>query len=120
LQSVYHAFTGLATALERERNLRIHCCVAFVVAIAAVVLQVEPIGCAVLALAAGMVITAELMNTALEHLVDLSSQGEFSRLARSAKDTAAGAVLCASLASVVIGVVIFLPRILNLIAMYRS
>jgi diacylglycerol kinase len=78
-------------------------------------LRVDPMGWALLTLAIGFVITAELLNTALERLVDLASNNEFHRIARDAKDTAAAAVLCAAIVAVSIGACVFVPRIINLI-----
>ena len=118
LQSIYHAFSGLLRAIEKERNLKIHCCVVLAIAIAATVLKVDLTGWALLTLAAGTVITAELINTALEHLVDLACNGEFSRLARNAKDTAAAAVLCAAFMAGLLGLIVFLPRVYVLLAQF--
>ena len=61
-------------------------------------------------------ITAELVNTALERLVDIASNNEFHRVARDAKDTAAAAVLCSAIVAAIIGLLVFVPRILSLLA----
>ncbi len=63
----------------------------------------------------GMVWTAEGLNTAIEAVVDLVSP-EYHPLAGRAKDVAAGAVLCAAIAAVVIGVIVFGPRLLAAIS----
>jgi diacylglycerol kinase (ATP) len=69
--------------------------------------------CAVV-LAIGAVWTAEAFNTALEALVDLASP-ENHPLAARAKDVAAGAVLCASISAVVVGAIVFLPKLATLL-----
>ena len=63
-----------------------------------------------------LVISLELVNTAIEAVVDLCTQ-EYHPLAKIAKDTAAGAVLISAIASVVIGLIIFVPKILSLVSL---
>jgi diacylglycerol kinase len=115
-ESFYHAFRGFVIAFRTERNLRIHVTMAVVVATLAAVLRVDPSGWAMLTLAVGIVITAELVNTALERLVDIATNNEFHRVARDAKDTAAAAVLCSAIVAAIIGLLVFVPRILSLLA----
>lgn len=88
---------------------------AVVVAAAAVALHVDPMGWALLTLAIGIVVTAELLNTALERLVDLATNNEFHRIARDAKDIAAAAVLCSAVVAVGIGLCVFLPHLVPLL-----
>jgi undecaprenol kinase len=115
IESFYHAFRGFFIALKAERNLRIHLGTAVVVAVLALTLHVDAQGWALLTLAIGLVITAELINTALERLVDIATNNEFHRVARDAKDTAAGAVLSAAVVAALIGGFVFIPRLLLLI-----
>jgi diacylglycerol kinase len=114
-ESFFHAFRGFWISFKAERNLRIHTALALVVALAAVVLHVDNIGCAMLALAIGIVVTAELLNTALERLVDIATNNEFHRVARDAKDIAAAAVLCSACVATVIGALVFVPHVMSLI-----
>lgn len=116
IESFYHAFHGIWVGLKEERNVRIHLLSAVLVLALGIWLQVDFIGWALLAMAVGLVLTTEFINTALEHLVDLSAEGQYHRSARYAKDTAAAAVLCASLLSLVIGGLVFVPRLLHLFA----
>ncbi len=90
-----YAFAGLAAAWRTQRNVRIHALIAVIVLVAAAALRVPSWGWAVLALAIAVVFAVELLNTALEAVVDLASPGEHP-LAKRAKDIAAGAVLIAS------------------------
>lgn len=62
-----------------------------------------------------MVITFEIINSAIENVVDLASNYHFSMLAKNAKDMAAGAVLVVSLFAVLVGLIIFIPKILALL-----
>jgi len=66
---------------------------------------------ALLTLTIGLVLISEVLNTALEAAVDVSTQ-EFHTLAKVAKDVAAGGVLLASILAVVVGVLVFLPHLL--------
>jgi undecaprenol kinase len=102
-----------ANALKTERNLKIHLALAAVVIGCGIGLQIEAMGWAMLSLAVGIVVAAELINTALERVVDLATEGEFHRLARDAKDVAAAAVLCTAIMAAVIGMLVFVPRIIE-------
>lgn len=115
LESFFHAFRGFAHAFKTERNLRIHVGVAFFVATTAAILRVDASGWAMLTLAVGIVIAAELVNTALERLVDIATNNEFHRIARDAKDTAAAAVLCTAIVAAIIGLLVFVPRLTSII-----
>lgn len=100
--------------------MRIHVVMAVAVALAAWILRVDAIGWALLTLAIGLVITAELINTALERLVDIATNNEFHRVARDAKDTAAAAVLSAAVIAAVIGAFVFVPRVLVIFGRHVS
>jgi undecaprenol kinase len=114
IESFYHAFHGIWVGLKEERNVRLHLLSSVLVLAMGWWLKVDMTGWALLAMAVGLVLTTEFINTALEHLVDLSAEGQYHRSARYAKDTAAAAVLCASLLSLVIGALVFGPRLLAL------
>jgi diacylglycerol kinase len=113
IESFYHAFHGVWIGLKEERNVRIHLLSAVAVTVMGLWLKVDLYGWAALALATGLVLTAEFLNTALEHLVDLSSDGKYHESARYAKDTAAAAVLCASFMALVVGLLVFVPRLIS-------
>ncbi len=115
IESFYHAFHGIWIGLKEERNVRIHFLAAIAVAAAAVWLKVDTLGCISLSFAVGLVLITEFLNTSLEHLVNLNANGEYRESARYAKDTAAAAVLCASVTAVVVGAVVFVPKLMALI-----
>ena len=108
LKSMGWAVQGLKTAFFRERNLRIHISITVLVALAALVLRIKPVEWALLFLAVGLVLVAELVNTAIEYAVDLT-QEQYHPIAKRAKDVAAGAVLIAALCSIIIGFLVFGP-----------
>ena len=102
------AIRGVLYCIGNERNLRIHITAALYVSAFAALGDIEPLGCALLALCFGVMISAELMNTAIERLGDRASP-DFDRLVRDAKDVAAGGVLVCALACVVVGYILFIP-----------
>ena len=107
LRSFKFAFEGIFQAFYHERNMRIHGVMALVVICLAAYLRVELEDWVILLLLIGLVISLELVNTAVERAVDLKSPTRHP-LAKQAKDTAAGAVLLMSIISVIIGVCIFI------------
>ena len=104
-----HALRGLGV-LMRQPNARIHLLTGCVVVILGSWLQINANEWLAVILAIGTVMGAEALNTALELTVDLV-QPEWHELARDAKDVAAAGVLICSLAALVVGVVVFGPRL---------
>jgi undecaprenol kinase len=102
-----YAFAGLFAAWRSERNLRIHAAVAGAVVVACAVLRLPPAAWAVVSLAIALVVTAELLNAAVEAVVDLVSP-EDHPLAKRAKDVAAAGVLAAAAGAVAVGVCVAL------------
>lgn len=110
LGSFRHAFAGIGHVLRTQRNARIHLAVTIGVALLAIWMKIDLAEWAALALAAGLVWTAEVVNTALEAVVDLASP-EHHELARVAKDVSAGAVLLSALAAIVVDALILVPAL---------
>lgn len=94
---------GIANCIHNERNFRIHLVAAFYVVLLAFLLELDRIHFAVLCLTIGNVLVMELLNTAVEALVDLKSPIK-QPLAKVAKDSAAGAVLISAIVSVAVGI----------------
>ncbi len=114
LKSFEYAFKGLLKALKTQHNLWIHLTATVFVIGAGFYFQITKTEWMAIVLAIGGVITAELINTAIEWTVDLVSPDKHP-LAGDIKDVAAGAVLFFALVSVVIGLLIFLPHIINML-----
>ena len=114
LKSFTYSFEGLIQAIRQNQNLRIHMAIAVVVIILGLVLKVSPFGMGILAVLILLVIMAEMVNTALEEMVDLIVT-EHRRQAKIAKDVASGMVLVAAIGSAVVGAFIFLPHVLKLL-----
>lgn len=112
LRSFAVAVRGIRDAVAEQRNLRIHLILAVVVNMLAVALAVSLTERLILWLCIGLVLATELLNTAIETVVDLASPQQH-ELARKAKDIAAGAVLAASLVAALIGAAILGPPLLT-------
>jgi len=102
IQSLNCAIEGILWAVKTQRNMLVHLIAAILVMIAALVLRLTLYEFALLCLAITLVLFAELVNTAIEVVVDLVSP-DYHPLAQRAKDVAAGAVLLASVAALVLG-----------------
>lgn len=102
IESVNCAIEGVLWAARTQRHMRYHFLAALAVLLVALFLRVTALDFVLLALAVTLVLLAELINTALEVVVDLISP-QYHPLARRAKDVAAGAVLVASVGAAVIG-----------------
>ena len=113
--SMEFAITGIITAFKEERNMRKHMVSAILASIAGAVFRISAIEWLFLLLAIFLVITFEIINSAIENVVDLASNYHFSMLAKNAKDMAAGAVLVISGYAVLTGLIIFVPKISALI-----
>jgi undecaprenol kinase len=114
IRSFGHAFTGIGYALKTQANLRIHAAITLAVIAAALLLQISTIEWAILVVTIMIVMSAELFNTAIEAVVDRVGS-EPHPLSKIAKDTAAGAVLSGAIGAVIVGVLIFGPKLLALI-----
>jgi len=107
LKSFAHAGRGLRYALGTQRNLRIQILVGGFVLVAGFFYQVSMLEMLLLWLAIALVITCEIINTALELTLDIVSGGKFHNLVKITKDVVAAGVLLAAINAVVIGVIIF-------------
>ena len=113
-KSFKYAAEGIVATFRSERNMKIHCVMMCLVIIAGFVFRIsiaEWVTCIILFAA---VIAAELINTAIEAVIDMVMP-EKNIYAKTAKDAAAGAVLVLAAASAVIGLIIFIPKFLSLI-----
>lgn len=111
LRSFRFAAVGIRDLL-REDNARIHAVAAVAVTAAGLWLELTATEWAAVVLCIGMVLAAEAVNTAIESICDLVSPG-YSEYVRRAKDLAAGAVLLLAAASVCVGLLIFLPKLID-------
>ncbi|MFU2205402.1 diacylglycerol kinase family protein [Streptococcus pluranimalium] len=113
--SMEFAITGVVNAYKEERNMRKHMISALLAIIAGLVFQISALEWLFLLLSIFLVISFEIINSAIENVVDLASDYHFSMLAKNAKDMAAGAVLMISVYALITGLIIFVPKMWNLV-----
>jgi diacylglycerol kinase (ATP) len=106
LESFNYAIEGIIHVLRTQRNMRIHFAAAFAVLVAAVAIGVSRMELVVLMLSIAFVLIAEMLNTAIEGVVDVSTTS-FDPNAKLAKDIAAGAVLIATVNALAVGYLVF-------------
>lgn len=109
-----YAFEGIWTGIRKERNMKIHCLAIICVTLAGTLLHIAAAEWCICLLLFALVASLELVNTAVEAVVDLVTEDK-KPLAKIAKDTAAGAVLFSAIISVFIGCIIFIPYLLELL-----
>ena len=111
LKSFKYAFNGISYVLKTSRNFKIQLIFAVTSLIIGFLLQISQSNYVILIATIFSVLILEILNTSIESIVDLVVKKEFSSLAKISKDTSAGAVLLASINSVIIAVCIFFPKI---------
>jgi len=116
-----YAISGIWEAFKAERNLKIHVIAIVAVAFLMIWLSTSVVENVLLVLTIGLVVAVELINTAIEKAVNISCDDILSKElkkdpvnnnAKLAKDVAAGAVLFTAITAVVVGIIIFLPKII--------
>ncbi|MBA4550617.1 MULTISPECIES: diacylglycerol kinase [Thermoactinomyces] len=110
LRSFVYALEGLKYTIVTQRNMRFHFLVALGVLLLSLTLPMNKVEVLVLFVAIVLVLFAELINTAIEAVVDMVT-GEYHPLAKVAKDVAAGAVLLTAGFAVIIGISVFYPHL---------
>ncbi|NMC55729.1 MAG: phosphatase PAP2 family protein [Eubacteriaceae bacterium] len=108
------AFNGIKISFESGRNIIVHYIIALIVILLGIFLKISSKEWVICVMLFGLVISAEMINTAVETIVDLITQ-DINPLAKRAKDISAGAVLVLAIAAAVVGLIIFIPKIYNLI-----
>ena len=106
LESFGHALDGIYNTAKTERNFRIQIVAGIVAVAVCVIFTLPPWQYALVAMAITLVLVTELLNTAIEAITDLATQGEIHSLAKKAKDAAAAAVLLASTFALVVGTIV--------------
>ncbi|ACK66293.1 diacylglycerol kinase [Rippkaea orientalis PCC 8801] len=113
--SFKYAWAGICYAFETQRNFRIHTTMTVLAISLGLFLKVNATGMAIVSLTCALVMVLELLNTALESVVDLTVGQSYHELAKIAKDCAAGAVMISAMASVLVASFILLPPLLPLL-----
>lgn len=115
--SFKYAWQGIIQSYKGEQNLKIHTFIAILVIVFGFFLRISYFEWLVCLVLIGLVLMSEFINTAIEYVVDLASP-EVHPLAKAAKDTASAGVLMMAIISAVIGLIIFVPKLINFIGGY--
>ena len=112
--SFKYAFEGIVQAYIGEQNLKIHTVIACLVILFGLILKISYVEWLVCLILIALVLMAEFFNTSIEYLVDLASP-EIHPLAKATKDTASAGVLMMAIISAIIGLIIFLPKLISFV-----
>lgn len=112
--SFKYAFEGIVQTYRGEQNLKIHTFIAILVIVFGFFLKISLIEWYICLLLIGLVLMSEFFNTAIEYVVDLASP-KVHPLAKAAKDTASAGVLMMSIMSAAVGIMIFVPKLIEYI-----
>ena len=111
IQAMRHALAGVWSVLRYERNMRIHLLLGVIAVILGIILKISELEWLWIILAIFFVMISEFANTVAEGLTDLIVKNHYDPIAKRIKDVSAGSVLIAAVFAVIIGGVIFLPKI---------
>ncbi|WP_300793483.1 diacylglycerol kinase family protein [uncultured Bacteroides sp.] len=113
LKSFKFAFNGIKLLITREHNAWIHCFAAVCVIIAGVAFGISTTEWIAVTFAIGTVLAAEAVNSSIEAIADLVSPG-YNEAIKRTKDLAAGAVLILAIAAAIVGLIIFVPKVMEI------
>ncbi len=112
--SFKYATEGIIYGLKSARNLKVDLVVSILIIVFGFIFEISSIEWLIVIMCFGLVMSLELVNTAIEEVVNLASP-DIHPLAKISKDVAAGAVLLSAIASAVIGLIIFLPKFIDIL-----
>ncbi|MEM9273291.1 MAG: diacylglycerol kinase family protein [Cyanobacteria bacterium P01_F01_bin.143] len=113
--SFKYAWAGVRYAFATQRNFRIHTVIGAMAISLGLFLRISAVEMAIVSVTCAIVMVLELLNTAIESLVDLTVKQTYHELAKIAKDCAAGAVLISAIAAVFVAACILLPPLYQLV-----
>lgn len=113
--SFKYAWAGISYSFQTQRNFRIHVSVCAMAIALSVFLHLQAVEIAVIGITSGLVLALELLNTAIESVVDLTVKQTYHELAKIAKDCAAGAVLVSAFVAMLVAGTLLLPPLVTLI-----
>jgi diacylglycerol kinase len=113
-KSFTHAFRGIGVLVKSTHNFWIHIFVAIVVIKMGYIFKISQTEWILIVFAIGFVMVTEAINTAIEIDIDLTSPN-YHPYARDTKDVAAGAVLISAMIAIIVGLIIFLPKVIALL-----
>ena len=111
INSFKYATEGIITSFKTEKNMKIHILIMLLVVLAGVLLKISKLEWIICIILFSIVIAGELFNTAIETVVDMVMPDKNEK-AKIAKDVSAGAVLVLAIGATIIGLMIFIPKII--------
>lgn len=114
INSFKYAIQGIISCFKTEQNMKIHLIIMLFVIIVGFILNLSKLEWIICIILFGVVISFEIINTAIEKTVDMITT-EISPKAKIVKDISAGGVLVATISAIIIGLMIFVPKIMELI-----
>ncbi len=114
IASLEFALQGIRTVFQEERNMRAHVAFGLMAILVAFLLGVSVLEWLWIFLAVFLVWIVEIINTVFENVVDMVTDYHFHPIGKKIKDMAAGAVLLTAAFAIIVGVIIFLPKIIEL------
>lgn len=112
--SVKNCLDGISYVTKSEKNFKREIALGIIALILSYILKIDKIEFIIVLTMICLVLTTEIINTAIERTVDLVTK-EYHELARIAKDVSAGSVLVTSIFALIIGIIIFIPKIITLL-----
>ena len=112
--SVKNCLDGISYVTKNEKNFKREIALGIIALILSYILKIDKIEFIIVLTMICLVLTTEIINTAIERTVDLVTK-EYHELARIAKDVSAGSVLVTSIFALIIGIIIFMPKIITLL-----
>ena len=113
INSFKYSIIGIITSFRTERNMKIHIFITLLVILIGFLLKISKIEWILCVFAIALVISAELFNTSIETIVDIITKDKNEK-AQIAKDVSAGAVLITAIGAAVVGLIIFLPKVIQI------
>ena len=112
--SLNNALNGIKSVLKTEKNIKIQIVFAIIAIISGIIFKISLIEFSIIILTIFIVFISEFINTAIETAVDMFTQ-EYNEKAKIAKDISSGAVTLSAICSIIIGFMIFLPKVLKIL-----
>ena len=112
--SIKYCLEGINFVITNESNFKIEIVIGIIALLLSYILKISRIEFIIILIMIALVLTSEIINTSIEKVVDLYTK-DYNNLAKIAKDVSAGSVLVMSIFSLLVGVIIFLPKIINVL-----
>lgn len=111
----FNALKGIRLVIKSEVNIRVHLCIALLVMVLGIVLKFSAVEFTLLLIAIAIVISTEMVNSAIEFALDSVYHNKYSKMVGMSKDIAAGAVMVSTFISLSIGILLFGSKIISIL-----